>query len=106
MNFTIFDETFNVDSYAEMMIQAFNVLYEMDPSTFDELAQNEVKPFDSDRICITTNEKNVRRPRALNNSNVFIELNLSSKYILLLMKYVFEKYQIDNDDFYFFIEAE
>ena len=99
ISFEFLGESFNLDkyTYAELLDKVIVLLYELEKSEFKELASQKFKPMDSDRIYISTDISDVRKPFALDN-DVFVEKNLSSDYIVKFLYILLKQLGLDEQD--------
>lgn len=103
-SFICLGERVLVDSWSDMLTKLFNVLYELDSVRLEECAKEKFKLEHADRVYITYDVNDLRKPYEIKNSGILIETNLSSTNILSFIRETFDKYNLSDDDFIFYIE--
>lgn len=90
-------------SWIECFIQFNNYLYSYDTQLFESFISDD--DFQGREKRIITNQSELcRKAIKLNdNSNIYIESNLSANDILKYMKLISEKYELEDDDVIFYI---
>ena len=71
---------------------------------FEELAKSKLKVTSSDRIYVTFDIRDLRRPKEVYNSGIYYETNLSSNSICYFIKTLIECFELDVNEFEFTIE--
>ena len=90
-------------SWIECFLKFNNYLYDYDSALFERFAFDDDFQGRETRI-ISDKEELCRKPRKLNdNSNIYIESNLSATSIFRYIKLIAEKYELENDDVIFYI---
>lgn len=99
ISFEFLGESFNLDkyTYAELLDKVIVLLYELEKNEFKELALQKFTPMDSDRIYISTEISDVRKPFVLDN-DIFVEKNLSSNYIVKFLYILLKQLGLDEQD--------
>lgn len=99
ISFKFLGESFNLDkyTYVELLDKVIVLLYELEKNEFKELALQKFTPMDSDRIYISTEISDVRKPFVLDN-DVFVEKNLSSNYIVKFLYILLKQLGLDEQD--------
>lgn len=105
-SFVCLGERILVDSWSDMLTKLFNVLFELDSTRLDECARENFKLEHADRVYITYDANNLRKAYEIKNSGILIETNLSSTNILSFIREVFDKFNLSDDDFIFYIESD
>ena len=77
---------------------------EDDSKRFEELAKSKLEVTSSDRVYVTFNIKDLRRPKEINNSGIYYETNLSSNSICHFIKTLIECFELEVNEFEFTIE--
>ncbi len=74
ISFEFLGESFNLDkyTYSELLDKVIILLYEVEKNEFKELAFKKFKPMNSDRIYVSTDISDVRKPLVVDN-DVFVE---------------------------------
>ena len=103
-SFICLGERILVESWSDMLTKLFNVLYDLDASRLEECAKEKFKLEHADRVYITYDASELRKPYEIKNSGIIIETNLSSTNILSFIREIFDKFNLSDDDFIFYIE--
>ena len=91
-------------SWRECFLMFNNFLYNYDSQMFESFINDDDFKGKIQRI-ITKDKELCRRPIKLNdNSNIYIESNLSANAILKYMKLIAEKYGLEDDDVVFYVD--
>ena len=99
--YTFCGETVAVKSYAAILTSMVNTLYDLDASLMEKIAKEKYKPTSGDRVYVTTNSKDLRKPKEISTTGIFYEMNLSASSILMFIESLIEQYEMDPDDFEF-----
>lgn len=102
--FNFYGENVKVSNYAEMLSKFIGLLNDLDSKRFEELAKSKLKVTSSDRVYVTFDIKDLRRPKEINNSGIYYETNLSSNSICHFIKTLIECFELDVNEFEFTIE--
>ena len=99
ISYSLLGEEYNLDkyNYSELLTSVSSVLYELAKEQFNALAQEKYSPMESDRIYISCDKDDLRKPIML-DSNVFIEKNLSSSYIVKFVYLIMKNIGLDEQD--------
>lgn len=99
ISFEFLGESFTLDkyTYSELLDKVIVLLYELEKNEFKDLALQKFKPMESDRIYISTEIEDVRKPFILDN-DVFVEKNLSSNYIVKFLYILLKQLGLDEQD--------
>ena len=100
-NFTFYGENVSVKSYANMLSEIIQILYELDPRVMEDLAKEKFKVTSSNHNYLSTDKSELRRSKEIGNSGIYYEINLSATSILSFIKSLIEKYDMDTDEFEF-----
>ena len=105
-SFIFLGESENVTFYREMLLSIMTKLYEMDSSIMIKMAEQNYKIPNATKTYITLDKTLLRSPMEISDSNIYIEGNLSANTILSMIKNVFDKYSIDDNDFVLFVKND
>ena len=101
----IFDgEEILVKSYVEMLTKFVNLLFDVEPEVFYELAEKEYTMTKSENIYMGYDNSKMRKAKEISNIGIFYETNLSSEYTILFIKNILMKSSFDVEDFEFAIK--
>ena len=101
----IFDgEEILVKSYVEMLTKFVNLLFDVEPEVFYELAEKEYSMTKSENIYMGYDNSKMRKAKEISNIGIFYETNLSSEYTILFIKNILMKSSFDVEDFEFAIK--
>ncbi len=89
-NLIVCGEEYNVKSWRDVLERTLNVIADLEPEKFDEMI--ELFPR-----FLAKDSKNLRDTRQLNNG-IFVEVNLSSKYIYSFCQKVIETCELSSED--------
>jgi len=104
ISFNFYGENVKVGTYSEMLTKFVGLLNDLDPKRFEELAKSKLKVTSSDRIYVTFDIRDLRRPKEVYNSGIYYETNLSSNSICYFIKTLIECFELDVNEFEFTIE--
>ena len=90
-------------SWIELFMKFNNYLYEYDSEIFTSFIQDDDFKGRTQRI-VSDEKEECRKPMSLNNqSDIYIESNLSASAILKYIKLMVEKYKLENDNVLLYI---
>ena len=104
VSYTFYGENINVKSYVAMLVSVANLLYDLAPSVFENLAKEKYKLTTSGRVYVTTEETELRKGKEIGNTGLYFETNLSASVILQFIKSLIKKHDMDPDEFEFVCE--
>lgn len=103
ISFEIDGQKFNVKSWKEILIKTLEYLSEIDLSIVKSFTQD--NDFQGrERRIISTNKDDMRNPAKLKDG-IFVETNLSANSILANIKLICEKFNLENDDFIYYVKS-
>lgn len=97
--FDFMGDKHKTDSWKDFAQKLLIILYDLEPKLMIELAENE--SFKN----ISHDEKTLRRAEKLVD-NIFIETNLNTMSVLNLIKGIFKKYNLDENDVSIYIRSK
>jgi uncharacterized protein with ParB-like and HNH nuclease domain len=99
ISFELLGESYTLGkyTYSELLDKVIVLLYDLNKKEFKELAIEKFKPMDSDRVYISTEMSEIRKPFILDN-DVFVEKNLSSNYIVKFLYILLKQLGLDEQD--------
>lgn len=95
-------------TYRDILTNVIETLYELDDSKLRGLAIEKYRPLlpTSNRIYMSTNSAELRRYSEINNSGIYVLVNLSAAYILVFLKELLIEYEIDTDELIVYCKHE
>lgn len=94
-------EEVKVKSYADMLKEFIELLYDVQPDLFKKLALNKFKVTISNRVYMSYDKNDMRSPFEISKSGIFYEKNLSSEYIKDFIRALIIKSEFEIEDFEF-----
>lgn len=93
------DETYIIGkpNYTALLDSIVKVLYEHNASIFEHIARSKLSPMQSQRIFVSTEEKDIRVPLSP-APGIFVESNLSSDYIIKFIYILIEQFGLSEGD--------
>ena len=100
--FSFMGEYIKVSNWAELLSKFIGLAYELDTDRFNILAAEDYSIPKASRIYITNDERKISgKPKQIDNSGIYFELNLSVNNILSFIKHMLSKMELDTEDFSF-----
>ena len=99
ISYEFLDETYNIGkpNYTALLDSIVKVLYELDASVFEHIANSKLSPMQSQRIFVSTEEKDVRD--ALSPApGIYVESNLASDYIIKFIYILIDRFGLSESD--------
>lgn len=99
ISYEFLDETYNIGkpNYTALLDSIVKVLYERDAGVFERIAKSKLSPMQSQRIFVSTEEKDVRD--ALSPApGIYVESNLSSDYIIKFIYILIDEFGFSESD--------
>ena len=90
-----------VSSWADLLAKTMNTAFDLDAETITDLATKDYSIPYATRIYISNDERKIRKPKQIDNSGIYFEVNLSANGIISFIKDLLAKLQLDTDDFSF-----
>ena len=85
----------SVKSYADMLIKFMDILYDLDNATLNKLANENYKLPNATRVYITNDSSVLRKSAELQETGIYVEINLSANNIISFMKNLLDIYELD-----------
>lgn len=100
VSFEFLDEKYILEkyNYTQLMCKIVDILYDLEPNRFRELAIEKYCPMSSDKIYISKDKLDIRDIHTLGNNDVFVETNLSSNYIIKFIFILINEFGLNNND--------
>lgn len=92
-------------SYRQFETELFDVLYDLEKERLIQLANEHFHPTSSKSPYISNEKNDIRAPYVLGNS-VYIEMNLSSDYLILFAYRVIDEMGLDRKDLRIILEEK
>lgn len=102
-SFSFMGEYTKVSSWADLLTKFVSLAYDLDKDLVTDLAENNYSIPSANRTYISNDKRKLRRPKPVDNSGIFFEINLSANNIISFIKDLLYKMNLDNDDFSFFL---
>ena len=103
ISFEVGGQKFSVKSWKEILIKTLEYLSDIDLSIVKSFTQD--NDFQGrERRIISTNKDDMRNPAKLKDG-IFVETNLSANSILANIKLICEKFNLENDDFIYYVKS-
>lgn len=99
--FVFIGEHTKVTSWVDLLSKTINIAYDLDPEHMSDLAANNYSIPNSSNIYISNDERNLRRPKQIDNSGIFFETNLSANNIISFIRAFMVAMGLDLEDFGF-----
>ena len=93
-------------NYTQLICKITDILYDLEPAKFRELAVEKYCPMSSDKIYISKDKNDIRDIHTLGNDDVFIETNLSSNYIIKFIFILINEFGLNNKDVKIYLSKE
>lgn len=106
ISYTFYGETVSVKSFSNMLMSFVKTLYDLDDKLLYSIAKEKYRPTSTERIYISMAENDLRRPRELENTGIFVETNLSAADILKFISRLIEKYEFEKEEFEFIVNRD
>lgn len=99
ISFELLGERYVLDkyNYKRLMIKVMGLFFDLETEKFIKLAKEKFAPMESDRIYISTNKKDIKESHLLGR-DVYIQTNLSSKYIIKFIYLVVKEVGLSSGD--------
>lgn len=101
----LFGEKLNVKTWKDVYVIVCEKLYLKDPYTFNKLTTDEEMKTRKGRY-ISSNEEEVRKAYKLSVADIYLEINLSAKFLCQIVKIVMEKCNVDIDELKIYLREE
>ena len=98
------NEIYTTNKYSDMLYRIVEELANINKNKLMGLAKENFSPTASDTPYITTNKNSLRKAYQVNQSEIYIETNLSANYILEFIKVLFHEFEINFEENYFYIK--
>lgn len=100
VSFEFLDEKYILEkyNYTQLMCKIVDILYDLEPNRFRELAIEKYCPMSSDKIYISKDKLDIRDIHTLGNNDVFVETNLSLNYIIKFIFILINEFRLNNND--------
>ena len=85
----------NVRSYADMLIKFMDMLYDLDNTTLNKLANENYKIPNATKVYITNDSSILRKSAELQETGIYFETNLSANNIITFVKNLLDIYELD-----------
>ena len=105
-SFTIEGQAFEADSWKEMLLKTCSYLYEKDSSIIDSFPVDKTMNGRKRKSFSFKPDQELRSPRQVEGSNLYIESNLSANGIKQLIVKMLRKYKIALSDFIIYLRAD
>ena len=107
ISYTLIDENKKVGKYTyyQLLTDVFDILYSLERERLNEIAQERYSPVTSNTTYITSEKSELREAYAL-GSSVFIEKNLSPKYIMKFLFSVLGEIGLSEEDLVITLEEK
>ena len=100
--FSFMGEYTKVSNWAELLSRFMGLAYELDTDRFNILAAKNYSIPKASRIYISNDERKISgKPKQIDNSGIYFELNLSVNNIISFIKNLLIEMELDTDDFSF-----
>ncbi len=84
-------------NYSQLLVTFIRIMFNLESEKFVNLAESKYKPMTSERIYISNNEHDIRKPIVLADS-VYAETNLSSEYIIKFIYALIGEFELNTND--------
>lgn len=92
-------------NYTQLLSSVLDVFYDLEKDKFIELSQKKYRPMNSDRIYISTNKSEIREPHTL-VKGIYVEMNLSSPYIIKFIYILVKEIGLNTNDIKIFLKEK
>lgn len=92
-------ERTEVNSYVKMLMSFLSIINSLDDKKLVSLAKDNFKITDGANIYLSYDKSILRKPQEVDNTGIFAETNISTRYVLLFIKCILEECNVDTDDF-------
>ena len=105
IGFKLFGNIVEANTWAKVLIETCEILYKMDEKVFISFA-NDKNMNGKKRDYFSFTDNNIRKPKKLKSTDIFIETNLSANSIKQVIIKMLKKYQIKLQDYVVFYRAD
>ena len=102
-NFIFLGENVEVSTVKEMFVKFIELLHTLDSEKLYNMAQSNWKSTNATTPMLSCDPSKLRSEAEILNTGIFVETNRSFNDIVHSIKYLLEEYDIDLDDFVFYI---
>ena len=102
-SFIFLGENVEVNTVKEMFVKFIELLYSLDSDKLYNMAQNNWKSTNATTPMLSCDSSKLRTASEILNTGIYVETNRSFNDIVRSIKYLMEEYDIDMDDFVFYI---
>lgn len=106
MSFNFMGETKTVSSYTDLLMSVMEYLDFLDSDKTKELAQKEYTSPYGVKPLISYDKSEMRCPKELKNTGIYIETNRSADDIVVFIKWMLSEYNVAYDDLVFYVEEK
>ncbi len=92
-------ERTEVNSYVKMLMGFLRIINSLDDKILVSLAKKNYRLTEGSNIYLSYDRSHLRRAQEIDNTGIFVETNISTKYILSFIKAILQECEIDSDDF-------
>lgn len=92
-------------NYTQLLSKVLDVFYDLEKEKFVELAQEKYRPMTSDRTYISVDKREIREPHTL-VKGVYVEMNLSSNYIIKFIYILVKEMGLNTNDIKIFLKEK
>ena len=90
--------TIPVTSYADLLTQIMQCLYDLDSDILDKLAMENFRLSTSSRTYITNDLNSLRKPIQIKDTEIYFESNLSANNIISFLRKALDAFDIGHDE--------
>lgn len=107
IKYSFLDEEYILDkkNYTNLLLRVVYNLWSLDSKKMNELAEGNYRATSSKRIYVTKNKENLRESGFV-SSNVYVEINLSSEYIVKFLYKLMQEFELNNNDLVVYLEQK
>lgn len=99
--FVFVGEYTKVSSWIDLLTKFISIAYDLNVDAFSDLAESNYSLPNADRTYISNDERKFRKAKQIDNSGIYFETNLSANNIILFIKNLLDKLNLEADDFSF-----
>lgn len=92
-------ERTEVNSYVKMLMSFLSIINSLDDKKLISLAKENFRITEGTNIYLSYDKSILRKPQEVDNTGIFAETNISTRYTLQFIKCVLDECNVDSDDF-------
>lgn len=97
--FVFLGEYTKVKNWADLLTKFINISYELDTGLWRGLADQDYSLANSNSVYISNDVRKLRKPRQIENTGIYFEINLSSTSIMSFVEELLGKMNLDDEEF-------